>query len=276
MIARTRSSVIATFTALAASAASIAPAGAAPAGAAPAKAAPTGTTPAPGPDADGRAKAAAHFKQGQAFFQRGDYDRALTEYQAAFELSAEPLLVFNIALCHDRANRPEQALEDFRRYLAQAPNGPVADEARDDVARLTPIVDKLVADRAAAQAAEAARQHEAAATHPARPPQVPDRPSRVPRYVMVAGGVAVLVGATAHVLAWRTRDRLANTSDADTYYSDRESFGLERGVAIGGYAVGAATIATGLVLGLVMRPRGLEVSVSPTAGGATVAVGWSR
>lgn len=269
MIASPTSALLA---ALVASVAVIAPASAAPAGAAPA-----GAAPAPSPDADNRAKAAAHFRQGQAFFQRGDYDHALAEYQAAFELSAEPLLVFNIALCHDRANRPEQALENFRRYLAQAPNGPVADEARDDVARLTPIVDKLVADRAAARAAEDARQREAAATRPAGPPRPPAQPSRVPRYVMVAGGVAVLVGATAHVLAWRTRDRLVNAPDPDAYFSDRDTFGLERGVAIGGYAVGAATIATGLVLGLVMRPRGgLEVSVAPTPGGAAMSVGWSQ
>jgi tetratricopeptide (TPR) repeat protein len=274
MIARTTSSLLAAF---AASVAVIAPVAAAPGGSPPAKAAPGGAAPAPSPDADSRAKAAAHFKQGQAFFQRGDYDRALAEYQAAFELSAEPLLVFNIALCHDRANRPEQALADFQRYLAQAPNGPVADEARDDVARLTPIVDKLVADREAARAAEVKPPPDVTATRQVVPPRPPAQPSRVPRYVMVAGGVAVLIGATAHVLAWRTRDRLVSASDPDAYFSDRDTLGLERGVAIGGYAVGAATIATGLVLGLVMRPRGgLEVSVSPTSGGAAVAVGWSR
>ena len=117
------------------------------------------------PNAGNREKAAAHFRQGQAFFQAQDYDRALAEYQAAFDLSAEPLLIFDIALCHDRANRPEQALQDFRRYLAHVSTGTVADEAREDVARLVPIVDKIVADR---KAEEARRRDEAGRRDAAR------------------------------------------------------------------------------------------------------------
>jgi tetratricopeptide (TPR) repeat protein len=253
-----------------------APAKGAPAGAAPAKGAPAGAAPAGATlDADARAKAAAHFKQGQAFFQREDYDHALAEYQAAFELSPEPLLYFNIALCHDRANRPEQALQAFQHYLELAPTGTVADEARDDVARLVPVVDKLVKDRADE---EARRRQEAAKQEPARTrPAAVSRPSRVPRYVMVAGAAVVVIGATSHVLAWRARDRVANAPDPDAYFSDRDTFKLERGVAIGGYAVGAATLATGLVLGLVLPHReGVEVSVAATPGGAALAVGWSR
>src|SRR3954470_10592709 len=100
-------------------------------------------------DSDARTQAAAHTRQGQAFFQRGDFDRALAEYQIALDLSAEPLLIFNIALCHDRANRPEDALQAFQHYLELASNGSVADEARSDVARLIPIVEHRAASRAA-------------------------------------------------------------------------------------------------------------------------------
>jgi tetratricopeptide (TPR) repeat protein len=227
------------------------------------------------PTADGRAKAAAHFKQGQAYFQLNDYDRALAEYQAAFELSAEPLLIFNIALCHDRANRPEQALQDFQRYLSTAPNGPVADEAREDVARLVPIVEKLTADRRTAEA----RQRDETAKRAAdrAKAQAQERPDRVRRYVVLAGAAVAVIGATFHVLSWRTRDRLVNAPDPESYFSDRDTFKLERGIAIGGYAAGAVTIATGLILGRVLRPRDeVQVSVTVTAGGAGVAVGWAR
>jgi tetratricopeptide (TPR) repeat protein len=228
-------------------------------------------------DADARAKAAAHFKQGQAFFQRADYDRALTEYQAAFELSEEPSLIFNIALCHDRAPRPDLALAAFRRYLELAPNGSVADEAREDVARLTPIVDRLIAERAAQDASrrerEAAARHSTAAPLPAPPPAR----SHAPRYVMAAGAAVLAIGATAHVLAWRTRGRLTAAPDPDAYFTDRATFETERGLAIGAYAIGAATLATGLILERVLGSRSrVEISIAVAPDASTVAVAWSR
>jgi tetratricopeptide (TPR) repeat protein len=230
------------------------------------------------PDAENRAKAAEHFKQGRAFFQRGDFDRALAEYQAALDLSAEPLLIFNIALCHDRANQPELALKAFQRYLELAPGGAVADEAREDVARLVPIVEKIVADR---EAEEARRRDEAARLaarpKPPKPPKPPGPPSPVPHYLVVAGAAAAVIGATAHVLAWRARTRMVEAPDPDSYFADRDTFELERGVAIGAYAAGALTVATGVILGYVLRPRsGVELSVAVAPGAATLAVGWSR
>ena len=233
-------------------------------------------SPAAADPADSRAKAASSFKQGQAYFQRGDYDRAIAEYKVAFELSKEPSLVFNIALCHNRANRPEQALESYRKYLELAPNGDVSDEAREEVARLTPVVEKLAAERTAAQAAEAARKREAAELAERNRPLPP--PSRVPRYILIAGGAVALVGVTAHVLSWRTRGDLESAPDADAYFDGRDTFRVQRAVSIGAYAVGAATMATALVLGVTVfrRPERPRVSAAPLQGGALVTVGWSR
>lgn len=242
-----------------------------------------GARPARADAAEDRAKAAAAFKQGQAYFQRGDYDRAIPEYQTAFDLSKEPSLIFNIALCHNRANRPEPALAAYKRYLELAPNGNVADEARDEVARLTPIVEKLEADRATQRAAEDARR----AAEDARRREVKEReiqsqppPPRSPVPLIVGiGGVAIAaVGATFHVLASRTRDRLESEPDPDSYYSDVDVFKRRRGVAIGGYAVGAATLATALVLGVTVfrRPERPQVSAALAPGGALVTVGWAR
>jgi tetratricopeptide (TPR) repeat protein len=104
-----------------------------------------------------RAKAASHFKQGQLYFKGADYERAISEYQTAYALSLEPLLLFNIALCNDRAQRPEKALEEFQRYLDLAPDGEVAEEAREDVVRLTPIVEEILAKRAAERPSRTAR-----------------------------------------------------------------------------------------------------------------------
>lgn len=229
------------------------------------------------PDAATRAKAAAHFKQGQAFFNRGDFDRALAEYQAAYDISAEPLLVFNMALCHDRANRPEQALASFKRYLELAPDGAVADEAREDVARLTPVVDKIAADRTAEESRK--RDEEAKKTPPPPPKKVSaGSRSKVPLFIMIGGAAIAATGGVFHVIALQTRGRLEDGQDPDKYFDDRDSFRTQKTVAIGGYAVGAATVLTGLVLGVtVFRHReGVQVSAAPTSGGAMVTLGWSR
>src|SRR5262249_62197083 len=176
-------------------------------------------------------------KQGQAFFQLGDFDHALAEYQLALDLSAEPSLIFNIALCHDRANRPEQALEAYRHYLEVAPEGPVSDEAREDIARLVPIVEKLHADQAAEahQREEAARRADLAAR-----PKPPERPSRVPVYLVAAGGVTVVAGAAFHILGWRTRDRLDHAPHTEAYYADPAKLRPEPPVAVGAAVAPAA------------------------------------
>ncbi|HEU4730889.1 MAG TPA: tetratricopeptide repeat protein [Kofleriaceae bacterium] len=231
-----------------------------------------------------RAQAASHFKQGQVYFQTQDYERAIAEYQIAFDLSAEPSLIFNIALCYDRTDRPELALQAFQRYLELAPTGGVADEARNDVARLAPIVARLAADRAAQEARqrdEAAQRRRAAEEAASRQARLAEHRARVARYVMVAGAAVAAIGATAHVLAWRTHDGLEHPSDYDTYLADRDRFERERAFAIGGYAVGAAALATGLVLSLTAhRGEGPAIAAALTPGGATMTammtIEWSR
>ncbi|HEX3757766.1 MAG TPA: tetratricopeptide repeat protein [Kofleriaceae bacterium] len=235
------------------------------------------------PEPEARSQAAGHVRQGQAFFQRGDFDRALGEYQTALDLSAEPSLVFNIALCHDRANRPEAALRAFQRYLELAPNGSVADEARADIARLTPIVEKITADRAAqqgrqrevdAQRAEADRRRQATLREAA----ADNRRTRIARYVLVGGGMAVGAGAITHFVASQTRDRVANDGDPQHYVTDRHSFVVQRDVAIGLYAAGTATLAVGLVLALTAHraSEGPQLSATLLPGGAAMTVAWSR
>jgi tetratricopeptide (TPR) repeat protein len=230
-----------------------------------------------------RGQAAAHVRQAQAYFQRGDFDRALAEYQAAFDLAPEPGLLFNIGLCHDRANRPEPALEAFRRYIALAPNGVVADEARSDIARLTPIVEKLALDRQADQAKKTADEEQR--KQDAQRKQAAERAEaetahgvRVAHYVMLAGAVIAVGGATSHYLSSRIRDRLPTDHEAPTYLDERDRFRLEGRIAVGAYAVGAITIATGVVLAYRARNHreAPEVSAALLPGGAAMTLTWSR
>jgi tetratricopeptide (TPR) repeat protein len=232
---------------------------------------------------DARTQAAAHVRQGQAYFERRDYDRALAEYQTALELSAEPSLIFNIALCHDRANRAEEALKMFQRYLELAPNGDVAEEARGDIARLTPIVEKIRADRDAEQArqredaarrAEADRRAEAAL----RSAVAANRRARLARYLIVGGAMVASAGGVTYFLAHQHADGIERDIDPAHYVDVRNTVNVERDVAYGAYAVGGVALAAGLVLALTARGAGdgAQLSAAITPGGATLSVAWSR
>jgi tetratricopeptide (TPR) repeat protein len=240
--------------------------------------------PAPAPvDSDARTQAAGHVRQGQAYFERHDFDRALVEYQTALNLSGEPSLIFNIALCHDRANRPEEALRMFLRYLELAPGGSVAEEARGDIARLTPIVEKIRADRAAEQArqredaarrAEADRRAEAAL----RAAVAANRRARLARYLIVGGAMVAGAGGVTYFLAHQHAEGIVPGIDPAHYLDVRSTALTEQDIAYGAYAVGGVALATGLVLALTARGTGdgAQLSAAITPGGATLSVAWSR
>ena len=253
-------------------------------GAAQAQAPAPAQAPVPAPaDSDARTQAAAHVRQGQAYFDRRDFDRALVEFQTALNLSGEPSLIFNIALCHDRANRPEEALRMFLRYLELAPGGSVAEEARGDVARLTPIVEKIVADRDAEQArqrAEAARRAEAdqRAEVKLRAAAAANRRARIARFLIVGGALVVAAGGIAQYLANQHADSIQTDFDPMNYLADRNTAVIERDISYGAYAAGGVAVAAGLVLALTARGagEGTQVSAAITRGGATLSVAWSR
>jgi tetratricopeptide (TPR) repeat protein len=85
------------------------------------------TRPALADDVD---RAREHFQQAEAYFRAGTYDRAIAEYQAAYDLSPHSALLFNIGLAHEQLGELDQAIAYYERYLAQDPDGVKAAEAR--------------------------------------------------------------------------------------------------------------------------------------------------
>jgi tetratricopeptide (TPR) repeat protein len=90
--------------------------------AAPPITAPTASTPeATKHDEDGRQ----HFKSGTLYFKQGQYERAIVEYQEAYELSGRPRLLFNLSLAHEKLGQLPEAIETLSRYLGT--DGGIAD-----------------------------------------------------------------------------------------------------------------------------------------------------
>jgi outer membrane protein with beta-barrel domain len=92
--------------------------------------------PAVAQDAGVRRAAKAHYQKGAKYFNAKRYPLALAEYREAYRLLPLPELLFNMARAlHENGDKAE-ALEHYRRYLAEVPAGPVADEAREFAATL--------------------------------------------------------------------------------------------------------------------------------------------
>ncbi|MGE0872541.1 MAG: tetratricopeptide repeat protein [Kofleriaceae bacterium] len=102
------------------------------------------------PSAEDLQAAEAHYKQGEAFFAAGSYDRAIEQFEDAYRRAPRPLLQFNIGLCYQRKGNRAAAIERFKRYIADEPRGDRVNEAAEYVATLTRELD-------AANSAEALR-----------------------------------------------------------------------------------------------------------------------
>lgn len=61
------------------------------------------------------------FTAGQAAYRAGRFADALDYFERAYELTSEPQLLYNIALVHERLRHDAEALDYYRRYLAESP-----------------------------------------------------------------------------------------------------------------------------------------------------------
>jgi tetratricopeptide (TPR) repeat protein len=71
-------------------------------------------------DPDTRA-ARAQFQRGEAAYQQGRFDQALSAYQAAYAAKPLPGFLFNVAQCYRNLGNDERAVFFYRRYLSLDP-----------------------------------------------------------------------------------------------------------------------------------------------------------
>jgi hypothetical protein len=114
-------------------------------------------TPAPGtasaapgaaPAATKLAEARLHFQQGVALYRDQNFDAALAEFQAAYAISAEPLVHYNLGLTHKALFRYGEAIDALERYLSEsaARGQAVAKARRVEVEKIVAEMRSLLAD----------------------------------------------------------------------------------------------------------------------------------
>jgi tetratricopeptide (TPR) repeat protein len=80
-----------------------------------------------------------HYERGEKLFALGKFDKALDEYQQAFDAKPLPDFLYNIGQCYRNLGDLDQAIFSFRKYLKLEPDA--AD--RDKVEKLiTDLEDK--------------------------------------------------------------------------------------------------------------------------------------
>lgn len=87
-------------------------------------------------DADDRQRAMDAFHRASDSYNRADYQAALSDFLEAATLYASPDFQYNIGLCYEKLNKPEEAIAAFVTYLKTKRDVPDRANVEDRIARL--------------------------------------------------------------------------------------------------------------------------------------------
>lgn len=92
------------------------------------------------PTPDEAAMAREHYKRGTTLYDLGKYDEAIVEFQQAYEIKDDPVLLYNIAQSFRLASKYSEALRFYRTYLRRAPKAPNRDEVETKIADMENLI----------------------------------------------------------------------------------------------------------------------------------------
>jgi len=99
---------------------------------------------------DNVARARTHFEAGRALYQLGNYDEALREFAAGYQLAPRPQFLLNLGQCYRKLGDLQKARAMYQRYLHDAPS---SDPERDQAQQILAEIDRQIADKEAAASA---------------------------------------------------------------------------------------------------------------------------
>ena len=205
--------------------------------------------------ADAKSDARVAYQEGTGHFKAGRHPQALAAFEQAFKLDPSPVLLYNIARCHEEMGDVAQARSNFETYLKRVPDA--ADRA--DVERRIRVM-QAVADRSRPAPDRAV---DTRVVSQAEPPYL--------AYGLVGTGVvSIAIGAFLGAKAGTLDDDYtAEVTDAQrkqTLGDDAESTALWANVAFG---AGSALLIGGAVLWFLDAP---DAPVSAFVGPNTVGI----
>ena len=87
---------------------------------------------------DSTARARTLYQAGVRKYNLSEFEQALDDFKAAYELRPDPVLLFNIGQCHRVLGRPQEAVFAYRAYLREVPDA----ANRKEVERLRAEMEK--------------------------------------------------------------------------------------------------------------------------------------
>lgn len=83
------------------------------------------------------------FLKGQQAYQQGDYDMAISQWKAAYDLDPRPLILYNLSQAYERNGKLAEAVDALQKYLHNAePDDPNTELARARLASLQQRLNK--------------------------------------------------------------------------------------------------------------------------------------
>jgi tetratricopeptide (TPR) repeat protein len=136
------------------------------------------------PEASAHDRALQLFSDGKKAYKQGDFQTAIKDLEAAYELEPAPVLLYNLARAYEGIGELEKAVSAYERFLEAQPN---AEDRGAIEARVATLKRQI----------EIQAQKQAPAPAPEASPQVvvlPRSPSVVPIVILAAGGAGLIAG----------------------------------------------------------------------------------
>ena len=178
-----------------------------------------------------------YYKLGAELYKRGDYKRALSQFEESYRNSKRPELLYNMGRCREGMDQPKEAVAHYKEYLKSNPAN-----ASEVSALVNRLEQKIKKEEAALKAAN----------QPA--PEEPGRPMRTAGWVLVGVGAAGLVaGGVLGGLAMSKQSAVedAYSKSEKTYPELQDEIDKGEGMELGAIialAVGGAAAAAGAAL----------------------------
>ena len=187
------------------------------------------------------------FTNGSRLYEEGRYEQAIAAFEEAYDLSSQPVLLYNIANAWERLGDVPHALEALDRYRLYAPA-----EEQDVLLARAQALERRQVDVVAAP------EPVGIGAAPVLPPPAtrPVRRTFAPWVVASVGGVVAVAGSAVAGGTWVSGQNDIDRNDRTGFDSVKPLNNAAFGTAIAGSAIGLG----GVVWGVSRGPAAADVT----------------